>query len=72
MKTAGYICIILQILSLIGGALMGEDFSGHIFTYYIGRFIFGIAGVILLIKAYGKKNPDSSEEEGDKPTVTKH
>ena len=51
MKIAGYILLAVQVLSLIGVFTGTESLSGHIFTWYIGRFIFGIVGIALLLIA---------------------
>ena len=58
MKIAGYILLAVQLLSLIGVFVGTESFSGHNFAWYIGRFIFGIVGVVLLLIARkrAKKN----------------
>lgn len=51
MKIAGYILLAVQVLSLIGVFTGTESLSGHIFAWYIGRFIFGIVGIALLLIA---------------------
>ena len=48
MKKAGIILLILQAVSLIPAIITG-DLAGHTLSWYVGRFSFGIVGIILLI-----------------------
>lgn len=60
MKVAGIILIILQVFSLLGGFPTNPGGSGYGIGFYLGYFLPGIIGVILLIKAAKKK---AAEEE---------
>ena len=55
MKIAGIILLILQAISLFPVLVTGDGFSGHVFAWYIGRFLFGIVGVILLVIHHKRK-----------------
>ena len=54
LKIAACILFFIQLVSLVGGILMGEDFSGHVISWYAGRFIFGLVGLFLLLLAWKK------------------
>ena len=54
LKIAAYLLLFIQLVSVVGGILMGEDFSGHILPWYAGRFIFGLVGLFLLLRAWKK------------------
>lgn len=54
MKKAGIILIILQIVSLIPSFIRGENLFANGFANLLGRFIFAILGVILLVVAYNR------------------
>ena len=55
MKIAGIVLILAQIVSMFPMLITGEDLSGHTFAWFLGRFSFGIVGVILLILSQRKK-----------------
>lgn len=56
LKIVGFILIVLQVFSMMGVFLGAESLGGHVFSWYLGRFIFGIVGAILLIVAYKREN----------------
>ena len=58
MKTAGIILIIIQCISLFPAIITGDNIFSYGFANLLGRFAFGIAGVILLIVANKKKKDD--------------
>ena len=62
LKIAGYILLICQLISLIPVFMGADSFGGKPFPWYIGRFIFGIVGVILLIVARRRANKARGEE----------
>ena len=55
MKKAGIILIILQVIGFIPQLAAGESIFGYGFANALGRCIFGIVGIILLIIASRKK-----------------
>lgn len=63
---AGIILIILEIISLIPSFVTGENVFDNNFAYILGRFSFGIVGVILIIKAYKKKNREQQNESKER------
>jgi len=56
MKIAGIILIIIQIGSFITTAIQGGSIFGNGFANLLGRCIFGIVGIILLVVAAKKKS----------------
>jgi uncharacterized membrane protein len=58
LKIAGYVLLVCQLISLVPVFTGADSFGGRPLPWYIGRFIFGIVGVILLIVAHrrAKKN----------------
>lgn len=65
---AGIILIILEIISLIPSFVTGENIFDKSFAYILGRFSLGIVGVILIIKAYKKKNREQQNETEERET----
>lgn len=51
----GVILLILLVISLIPSCVTGENLFDNSFPYIVGRFLFGIIGVILIVRAYIKK-----------------
>ena len=51
----GVVFLVLQVISLIPSCVTGENLFDNSFPYIIGRFLFGIIGIILIVRAYGKK-----------------
>jgi len=57
MKIAGVLLLVLQVVSLIPSLASGDNIFENGIPNLLGRFIFAIIGVILLIIAK-KKNKD--------------
>ena len=55
MKIAGIILIIIQIISLIPAIITGDNIFAYGLANLIGRCLFGIIGVILIIIPSRKK-----------------
>lgn len=55
MKIAGIILLVVQVLSIIGTAMAGDNIFDYPFPNLIGRFIFGIVGIVLLVIYYKRK-----------------
>ena len=62
MKIAGIVLILAQIVSMFPMLITGEDLSGHTFAWFLGRFSFGIVGVILLILSRKKRKREAKKE----------
>jgi hypothetical protein len=60
MKILGWILIALQVMSLMGG-MPSAPGGGYAIGYYIGYFLPGIIGVILLMKANKKKQENEEQ-----------
>ncbi len=58
MKIIGFILIFVQAISIFSGVMANEDFLGRPPVWYIGRFIFGIVGAILLTIAFSKSSKE--------------
>lgn len=58
MKITGIVLIVLQFISLIPALIAGDNFFANGLANVIGRFSFGIVGLILLIIANKKNKED--------------
>ena len=55
MKIAGIVLVVIQVLSFIPAAVMGDNIFGYGLANLIGRCSIGIVGVILLLIAHKRK-----------------
>ncbi len=55
MKIAGIILIIIQVISLIPSMVLNEDIFANGGANVIGRCLFGIVGIALLVIAWHKE-----------------
>ena len=65
MQLIGIVLILLQAISLVGGLPSAPGGPVYAGGYYLGYFLPGIIGVILLIKG-SKKKTKEEEETSDK------
>lgn len=54
MKRIGIALIIIQVISLIPAIATGDNIFGYGLANLLGRFLFGIVGIILIIVAKKK------------------
>ena len=57
MKKIGVILIILQLASFITAMIRGDSIFGNGFANLLGRCVFGIVGIILIVSA-NKRNKE--------------
>ena len=63
MKIAGIVLIVLQVLSLFPALVAGDNIFGSGGVNLIGRFIFGIVGLMLLFLAKAKQSESKDKTE---------
>lgn len=61
MKKAGIVLLILQAVSLLTPLIRGDAIFTGSFANLIGRFIFGIVGIILIAIANRRDNQSKDE-----------
>ena len=58
----GIVLIVIQVFSFIPDLVLGQNIFNRTIPYLIGRFSFGIVGIILIVKANKKKQNNNSSD----------
>lgn len=66
MKKIGWFLIVVQVLSLISPIVKGENIFNGTIPYLIGRFSFGVIGIILVLTGNKQKSKKNADEIKDK------
>lgn len=66
MKLIGWVLIAVQILSLISPIVKGENIFNGTIPYIIGRFSFGVIGIILVLKGKKREHKMNVDKMEDK------